>query len=120
MPFVLKKLKWFRFSQNNSGGSFVVNENVCEEVFIQATSAREAISKAEEFCDNSDSCSCCGDRWGLWVDDSDGHDLPTVYGKTIYEEAPSMFREEARLHYYDGRVESYKFGSGAPLHALGG
>jgi hypothetical protein len=90
-------LKWYNFSQNNSGGSFVVDENVAEEIFIQAVSADEAIRKAEKFCDNSDSCECCGDRWSLWVRESDGHSEP---------------------NFYDGRVESYKFGSGRPLHAL--
>lgn len=103
-------LKWFRFSQNNSGGRFVVDENVCEEVFIQAGNAEAAIAKAETFCDNSDSCECCGDRWSFYyVDDSDGYDVPTIYGKPIYEEEAGWFRNEARLHHADGRIETYQF-----------
>jgi hypothetical protein len=72
-------LKWFAFHQNNSGGEFVVEENVSEYVFVQAATAAEAIAVAERFCDNSDSCPCCGDRWSFWfIDDSDGADSPMI------------------------------------------
>jgi hypothetical protein len=104
-----QNLKWFRFGQNNSGGSFVEDENVCEEVFIEAENAEKAIAKAETFCDNSDSCECCGDRWSFWVDDSDGYDVPTIYGKSIYVEEAGWFRQRAKLHYADGRVEDFTF-----------
>jgi hypothetical protein len=104
-----QNLKWFRFSQNSSGGSFVEDENVCEEVFIEAENAEAAIAKAETFCDNSDSCECCGDRWSFWVSDEDGYDVPTIYGESIYEAGPGMFRTHAKLHYADGTVVDYKF-----------
>ncbi|WP_406867242.1 hypothetical protein [Paraburkholderia fungorum] len=102
-------LKWFRFSQNNSGGHFVVDENVCEEVFVQARSADEAIAKAETFCDNSDSCPCCGDRWSFRVDEDDIGDEPTLYGELLSSMKKDYFRKQAKLHHFDGRVETFVF-----------
>jgi hypothetical protein len=102
-------LKWFRFSQNNSGGRFVTDDNVCEEVFVQARNAAEAVAKAEAFCDNSDSCPCCGDRWSFWVDNSDGTDEPMLYDEPVRTATKGMFREKAMLHHYDGRIETIEF-----------
>lgn len=99
-------LKWFCFNQNNSGGHFVVDENVAPVVFIQARNANEAIEIAERFMDNSDSCPCCGDRWSFWVDDDDGADVPSQYGEPLKLQGP--FRTEARLHHFDGRIETIK------------
>lgn len=104
-------LKWFNFSQNNSGGRFTVNENLAEEVFIQARSAEEALQKAHSLLDesNENSCPCCGDRWSFYIDESDGFDFPTIYGEPITQVKTSTFRRECRLHYFDGRIESFKF-----------
>jgi len=102
-------LKWFHFSQNNSGGFFVENDDVCEEVFIQAESAAAAIVKAETFCDNSDSCPCCGDRWSFYVNDDDGTPEPTIYGEPISSVTWTGFRKKAKLHFVDGRTETYNF-----------
>ncbi len=102
-------LKWFRFGQNNSGGYFVVNENVCEEVLIQARSAAEALQRGEAFFDNSDSCPCCGDRWSDWIDDTDGTDEPRIHGEPLAAIEASSFRKQARLHHFDGRIETITF-----------
>lgn len=61
--------KFYEYSQNNSGGSFNVDENVCHYVFIEATSENHANSIAKEIgiyfdgCADGVDCSCCGDRW---------------------------------------------------------
>jgi len=107
----IQKLKWYTFDQNNSGGKFVVDENVCEVVCIQAINAEEAIKKAETFCDNSDSCPCCGNRWYFGVNDEDGTDQPTHYCKVIATTPPSVFYKNAKLHYFDGNIKTVKFGS---------
>jgi len=60
---------WYEFNQNNSGGYFVVNDNLCCRVFIEANSLEEATTKAEKlgcYWDGVASgidCPCCGDRW---------------------------------------------------------
>ena len=56
--------KFYEFSQNNSGGSFDVDENVCHRVIIEAKNENEAIEKFTPMTDNqSGSCPCCGERW---------------------------------------------------------
>lgn len=61
--------KFFEFSQNNTGGSFVTDDKLCHRLFIEAESAKEAISKAEDLgcywngVDEGQDCPCCGDRW---------------------------------------------------------
>lgn len=55
---------FFNFTQNNSGGTFDVDENVCHRVIIEAIDEKHAISIFKPMIENqSGSCSCCGDRW---------------------------------------------------------
>lgn len=60
---------FYEFNQNNSGGSFVVNDNLCKRVIIEVDSEEEVISKGEELgmywngVSCGIDCSCCGDRW---------------------------------------------------------
>lgn len=104
-------LLWFHFNQNNSGGHFIVDEMVCEEVFVQARNAAEAVAKADSlFESRSDFCPCCGVRWSTgYTDDDDGKPVPTIYDQPIDGMEAGWFRKEARLHYFDGRVETFKF-----------
>ena len=102
-------VKWYRFGQNNSGGYFVRNENVCEEVFTQARNATEALHRGELFLDNCDSCPCCGERWNTWIEDQDGTEVPMIYDEPLTEARATPFRKEARLHHYDGRIETVTF-----------
>lgn len=61
--------KFYQFNQNNSGGSFVVNNELCHRLFIEASIYKEALDKALELgvyfdgCSTGEDCSCCGDRW---------------------------------------------------------
>ena len=58
------KTKFFEFSQNNSGGFFDVDDNVCHNVVIEANDKNHAISIFAPMIENqSHSCPCCGDRW---------------------------------------------------------
>ena len=101
-------LKWFLFHQNNSGGHFIVNESVAHDVFVQATTAAEAVRRAGEIgLDPYESyCSCCGTRWSLdYVEDSDGTNQPMKYGKLYSETAKGWFKDEGRLHFIDGHIE---------------
>ena len=66
--------RFYEFSQNNSGGFFDVDENVCHRVVIEATDADHAQRILEPMIENqSGSCSCCGDRWTAY--DADVIDL---------------------------------------------
>ena len=80
---------FYTFSQNNSGGGFVVNDNVAEYVIIEADSCEEADDKAEEIgiyfngCDDGQDCSCCGDRWYSQSVFSEATKKPEIYGEPV-------------------------------------
>lgn len=65
---------FYKFTQNNSGGSFDVDDTLCHRLIIEATSENSAISIAENLgcywngIDNEQDCPCCGDRWSNYPD----------------------------------------------------
>ena len=109
--YKLEPLKWFHFSQNNSGGYFIRNEDVAEDVYVQAVDAKQATAFAEMiFEDYSEFCECCGPRWTTdYIRDEDGYDVPTKYDEPVDEIVVDHFNKEARLQHFDGRVESYTY-----------
>lgn len=82
-------MKWYEFSQNNSGGDFVEDENLAKFVFIQAKNEKESIKKAKEIgiyfngVRNGTDCGCCGDRWSS----PDELEFPYRYGTLSINEA---------------------------------
>ena len=60
---------FYQFDQNNSGGSFVIDDKLCHRLFIEADNYIEAEEKAFDMgvyfdgCEKGLDCSCCGDRW---------------------------------------------------------
>lgn len=87
-----QELKFYEFSQNNSGGSFDVDDKVCHRLFIEASSAREAQEIAEELgcywdgVDSGSDCPCCGDRWYPSDNEVDLEKMNTKWkGVEVYE-----------------------------------
>lgn len=83
------KLTWYTFSQNNSGGRFIVDDKVDAYVIIQAPDADTANQLAERIgiyfngvFDGYD-CQCCGDRWSSMYSDDYGTDKPEIYGQDV-------------------------------------
>ena len=106
-------LKWYCLDQNNSGGYYIRNSEVRDTVFIQAASPREAEIKAKEITAGNDwYCECCGERWSIWFSERDGKEVPSLYGKSIYEMEGESFHFDAVLYYYDGSKRFYKYGTG--------
>lgn len=102
--------KFYTYSQNNSGGFFQKEENaIAEVVVIEAKTASGANLKAKEIgiyfngCQDGSDCDCCGDRW-YEVDDSDGYDVPSLYGSPITK-GNNSFRDTCYVHYLNGDVE---------------
>jgi len=64
-----KTYGWYEFRQNNSGGSFQMDNDLTVHVLIQAASTGEANTKAQDIgiyfdgCSDGLDCDCCGDRW---------------------------------------------------------
>ena len=94
---------FYSFNQNNSGGLFVTNEDVCEMVYIEAHSAKEANAIAEDIgiyfdgCSDGIDCNCCGDRWYP----ADEHDIVTE--KEAKEYKSMWTKPSAIIHYLDGK-----------------
>lgn len=70
---------FYRYTQNRSGGFFIVDEQagIGPLVWVEAASAREADDRAKTIgiyfngCDSGEDCECCGDRWEpAWEGDS--------------------------------------------------
>lgn len=111
-----KPTKFYYFSQNNSGGSFHMDDlaGIGECVIIEATSAKHANSRAEEIglyfngCESGQDCSCCGDRWDAAYSD-EGDEVPSIYGSPIEEKEAGMFREKVYVHYLNGSFKRHDF-----------
>lgn len=97
-------MKWYHFSQNNSGGEFVGPRHV----FVQAPNASVANAMAQDHgvyfdgCETGLDCPCCGDRWNTAYSDSDSTDSPCVYGEPVDPSDSVVFV------YLDGRVDGGK------------
>lgn len=101
-------MAFFTFMQNNSWGKFVVNERLAHVVVIEATDAEEANERAKALgLVFYEGCPTCGDRWNE-ADDYDADPLPMAYSDPVWcHRVSGWFRDEARIHYADGRVEAF-------------
>ena len=91
--------RFYTFRQNNSGGSFVG----VQFLIVEANSSIEANELAQTYCDvyfdgvnEGIDCDCCGDRW-YPVDESDGSDIPLIYGRN-----PILDDREFDIRYANG------------------
>ena len=102
---------FYMFRQNNSGGSFIMDNDVDGYVIVEATNAEEANTIAQDKgiyfdgCSTGDDCSCCGDRWNA-VDESDGEKKPMIYDR-LAEEA---VKDDSFLIFSKGCIIYYKNG----------
>lgn len=102
---VSRELKWFSYRQNNSGGYYIQNDVVSQNIFIQAESAAEANKIALRITEDfGEFCDCCGERWCIDADDDDGYGVPSLYGEPINGNH-HRFTSEGILYHFDGRVE---------------
>lgn len=109
-------MKFFHFSQNNSGGSFDFDRErgITHHVVVEARDADHANQRAEDiglYFGGAGDCPCCGDRWyEQWCDD--GNDQPMVYDEPVSEFKGHRWMgndPEGVVHYLDGRVEWFGF-----------
>lgn len=111
---------FYDFRQNNSGGSFVYDEErgLSVSVIIEAESADDANDRAERIglyfngVDEGCDCECCDDRWSRAYKD-DGDEVPSRYGTALPTERPKDEIEWVGkgnptifIHYLDGTLES--------------
>lgn len=104
-------LKWYEYSQNNSGGAFQHDESagIGYAVWVQARNAEEADQRAEGiglYFDGEGDCPCCGDRWysKAWGWDEGQAEEPTVYASKLFgaDENGLRWGLPTYAHRYDG------------------
>lgn len=98
-----KTLKWFEYDQNNSGGSFVINDErgLGPRVYIQAHSHIEANAIAETkgiYFDGEGDCECCGNRWHEVYGDGEENLMLDYYDFSWYT--------KVFLHHYGDKLET--------------
>lgn len=99
--------KFFKFHQNNSGGSFEIDDKrgIGVNVWIEALDWSDANHRAENIgiyfdgCEDGRDCDCCGDRWSAQWSGEKGSPAPLVdedydfgWDSTVY------------VHAYDGTI----------------
>lgn len=106
------KNKFYEFTQNNSGGSFVTNKNLCHRLIIEGESQKKAEEKAfkmgvyyDGVSDGID-CDCCGDRWSAPSELI----FPYRYGTFDKTEA----QKKAKKYGADYKKTTWGFRNGTP------
>lgn len=62
----MSKTNFYIFKQTNSAGYFVVDDNVCNRVVIEAIDEEHAKNIISPMIKNQcNECSCCADRWQI-------------------------------------------------------
>lgn len=110
---------FYKVVQNNSGGYFVTDKDLCHRLYIEADSKEEAIKKAEELgcywngVRKGIDCPCCGDRWRECseIDYDKLYDWYNTQLKDIEELAQFIANRyggwtipDARIFYKNGKV----------------
>ena len=92
-------MSWYRYHQNNSGGSheYDPSRGTSVDVYIEADSADEANERAREIglyfdgVDDGWDCDCCGDRWyEETYPEDDGFEPPTEDEALLIDENASF------------------------------
>ena len=87
-----KDMSWYSFRQNNSGGSFFIDEMVDIYVVVEETTMKKAIKRARSITKNHRAyCECCGDRWDFSEDRIE-----------VHNERPTNLDHSAILYSLDG------------------
>lgn len=101
--------KFFKYRQNNSGGSFDINDatGIGPIVWIEAEGEAHADDRAESIgiyfdgVDKGFDCPCCGDRWSeSWRGGKDKVEIDSKYD--------FMWHDTVYVHRMDGTIERIK------------
>lgn len=106
---------FYTFEQNNSGGHFVLTDDLTHFVIVEAKSEEEACEKLIALgayfdgCEAGMDCRCCGDRWYPSCTERDTPmvkgQLPDQYGKGEWEMLWMEPGREIVIHYENGKKE---------------
>jgi hypothetical protein len=103
---------FFTYRQNNSGGSWEINDKVTLYVIIEAQTAEEADERAEKIgIEFETGCPTCGYGWSR-ADHWESEKQPMIYDQCVeggtyrcHFERQSDFPYPAYIYYYDRMVK---------------
>lgn len=106
------KTKLYEIGQNNSGGYFDVDENVCRIVVVEARDAEHAQQRLWPMIDGqSSSCPCCGERWSIeWLSEADAISVEPGDENEYFQRRADEWGWTApaiRVHYLDGTKKEF-------------
>lgn len=94
---------WIRFEQHNSGGYYITNKDIGNDVFIEGDCLVKASDKffsfSDKYPDLHNFCECCGLRWKYYTKSN----VPMIGDKPLTEGYP--YKGYAVLHYLDGTIK---------------
>lgn len=102
--------KFYLFRQNNSGGSFDIDDEkgVGPRVWVEAISQHDACDRARNLgiyfggVSSGRDCECCGDRW------YEPWDHDTAETLEIDHKYDFNWHDTVYVHHFDGPVERIK------------
>lgn len=105
---------FYTFTQHNSWGEWVFDENLAHFTIVEANTKDEALEIAEKLgiyfngVNQGIDCECCGDRWD---DYTEGSLTPKIYGKDISEQTFYHWGKDTDaqviVHYLNGDKEKW-------------
>lgn len=115
-------MTWFKYRQNNSGGSFTydAHRGISVNVIIQADDYQEANERAEMiglYFDSDADCSCCGSRWS----DQSSYYESTVSDDDLPEKDEIFVIERSSGHSatkwsHEGEYDTFVHPKGSPFY----
>jgi len=98
--------KFYTETQNNSGGYYLINDEVAEHIIIEAFTPDQANSILKDIvADHSEFCKCCGSRWNIYFNDFDGKPEPMIYDSLIKD----IKKESVIIYYLDGTIKKFNY-----------
>lgn len=102
------------FTQNNSGGYFLINEEkgIGHHIIVEGLDINDVRRRVEEITEDfSENCSCCGERWDTLIWQDELTSSPNIYMKPIQEylNETNLYIKDIYVfvHYIDGTIEKY-------------
>lgn len=94
---------FYTYTQNNSGGYFIQNEDVDEYVIIEGDTRQDIQTKSNKIFENyREYCHCCGERWDSHIDYEELDSEPMIYGDPVHEYSDGFSSESKAIIYYKG------------------
>ena len=87
--------------QNNSGGHFIIDEDVNQSVIVESKDRESAEEKMEDLLKGKHAmCECCGPRWEMYPwEEIDSDHLELIKLKEVVED---KYEANCVVHFIDG------------------